>query len=190
MTDVSTWAFPILPERCSSSAFPRRTVEQPTQRQQQPKAKKQQQQQQQQAGDRGNRRAAANKRSAPGPPFTHPGVEGRDAPKTSNKRARTAGADEPGGKRPSAVREPAGNKRGRNSQEEEGAEAAAGGGGGVEGLTAFVVNLPFSTTHAGLKDMFKGCGGGKIIRFVAAPLFLRYPGLGVCAPLLCVATRG
>eukprot|EP00752_Nemacystus_decipiens_P008742 g7803.t1 len=136
-------------------------LHQPTQRQQQPKAKKkkqqQQQQQQQQAGDRGSRRATANKRSASGPPSADPGVEGEATPKNSNKRARTAAADEPDGEQPPAVRDPAGRKRGRGAQEEEG-EGKGAGGRGVEGLTVFVVNLPFSTTHAGLKDMFKACG--------------------------------
>eukprot|EP00903_Cladosiphon_okamuranus_P006864 g6685.t1 len=132
-------------------------LHQPTQRQQKLKAKKQQQQrQQQQARDRGDRRAAAtNKRSAPGPPLAEPGAESEDAQKNGNKRARTTPTNESGSNQPLAVRESPGKKRGRGAKDEEGAGSR---GGGVAGLTAFVVNLPFSTTHAGLKDMFAACG--------------------------------
>ena len=60
-------------------------------------------------------------------------------------------------------------KAGKGSREEEeegaasgkeGSGTGGGGGGGVEGLTAFV-NLPFTTADAGLKDMFKACGGAR-----------------------------
>ncbi|CAM9134785.1 unnamed protein product, partial [Hapterophycus canaliculatus] len=136
----------------------------PTQRQQQSKNKKQRGQQGQDDGGQKRPASGRNKRGPPGKDGE--GNEERFGDNT--KRARTsADADSNGNKESPA---PAGSsdapgKRTRDGvQQEKAADAVgaggsgAGGGAGVEGLTAFVVNLPFTTRDAGLKDMFKDCG--------------------------------
>ncbi|CAM9281713.1 unnamed protein product [Scytosiphon promiscuus] len=152
----------------------------PTQRQQQSKNKKQrQQQQQQQQDDRENKRPTSsnNKRGPPG----QGGERAQDRAGDSAKRARTtADTDRNGhGKNKSPASAASADEARRGTKErvpqEKAADAAAaaesgaGGGAAVEGLTVFVLNLPFSTRDAGLKEMFKACGEVTSTRVLSTP---------------------
>lgn len=145
----------------TTCTFLSRRDTQPTQRQQQSKNKKQRQQQQ---DDRGNKRppSSANKRGPPGKDGEGSQERFGDSAKRARTSAETDGNSTSNTPASAAPRDVAGGRTREGVQQEESAIAVAtGSGAGVEGLTVFVVNLPFTTRDVGLKDMFKDCGGAR-----------------------------
>ncbi|CBN77067.1 Sart3 protein [Ectocarpus siliculosus] len=143
-----------------------RPLHQPTQRQQQQKARKQQQHKQEdRGGKRNNKRSNDSAASASPAEGESPG---EDSGEKKKKRARTSPSTEAAAAAGSHLATTtAAADKGKGLP---GNQAAAGGGpGGVEGLTVFVMNLPFSAADAGLRGVFQGCGEVASTRVLTGP---------------------